>query len=159
MWERRTDDGTRRRCYRQVGYALGDLKFTERQQATEALKAIGFPALFTLRKAAKDNDAEIAQRAKQLVEIIENSLDQLLADYRGYGLPLPPEDAKLVRFESGGRYILNGKLMPPTYFLGFLLRPATKDKPALCSLALRKSASIRSKRSRWSSRNRNSSRH
>jgi hypothetical protein len=35
-----------------------------------------------------------------------NGFDQLLADYRGYGLPLPPENAKLVRFESGGRYIL-----------------------------------------------------
>jgi hypothetical protein len=59
------------------------------------------------------------------------SLDQLLAEYRSYGLPLPPVDAKLVRFESGGRYVLNGKLMPPTYFVGFLLRPGTKDKPAL----------------------------
>ena len=48
-----------------------------------------------------------------------------------YGLPLPPEDAKLVRFESGGRYILNDKLMPPTYFLGFLLRPGTKESPPL----------------------------
>src|SRR6516165_5421843 len=56
---------------------------------------------------------------------------QLLADYRAFGLPLPPDNAKLVRFESGGRYILNSKLMPPTYFLGFLLRSATKENPAL----------------------------
>jgi hypothetical protein len=58
-------------------------------------------------------------------------LDKLLADYRTFGLPLPPDHAKLLRFESGGRYILNDKLMPPTYFLGFLLCPATKDHSAL----------------------------
>ena len=110
---------------------LGSPDFTEREAATKALEAIGFPALDALRKAAKDNDAEVAQRATRLVEIIENGFDQLLADYRGYGLPLPPEDAKLVRFESGGRYILNDKLMPPTYFLGFLLQPGTKDNPPL----------------------------
>jgi hypothetical protein len=110
---------------------LGSPKFTQRQEATKALEAIGLPALDALRKAARSADAEIAQRATRLVEIIENSLDQLLADYRGYGLPLPPKDAKLVRFESGGRYVLNGKLMPPTYFLGFLLSLGTKKKPAL----------------------------
>jgi hypothetical protein len=110
---------------------LGDPKFAEREKATKALKAIGFPALGALRKAAKGKDAEVAQRASRLIKVLENGLDQLLADYRGYGLPLPPGDAKLVRFESGGRYILNDKLMPPTYFLGFLLRPGTKDAPAL----------------------------
>jgi hypothetical protein len=88
------------------------------------------PALDALRNAAKDKDAEVAQRAIRLVEIIENSLDSLLADYRRYGLPLPPGDAKLVRFEYGGQYI-NGKPTPTTYFLGFLLRPGTKDNPPL----------------------------
>jgi hypothetical protein len=110
---------------------LGSLNFTEREEATKELTAIGLPALDALRKAAKSADAEIAQRAKHVIEIIENSLDQLLADYRGYGLPLPPDDAKLVRFESGGRGIVNGKLAPPTYFVGFLVRPGTKNKPTL----------------------------
>lgn len=109
---------------------LGNQKFAEREQAAKELTAIGLPALDALRKAAKGEDAEVARRAKHIIEIIENSLDHLLADYRGYGLPLPPDDAKLVRFESGGRTIVNGKLTPPTYFLGFLLRPATKDKRA-----------------------------
>jgi hypothetical protein len=109
---------------------LSSTDFTEREAASKALKAIGFPALDALRQAAKSNDAEVAQRASRLVEVIENSFEQLLADYRGYGLPLPPEDAKLVKFESGGRYILNDKLMPPTYFLGFLLKSGDKDKPA-----------------------------
>jgi hypothetical protein len=110
---------------------LGSDDFREREAATKALAAIGFPALEALRKAAKDDDAEVAQRASRLVEAIEYGLDQLLTDYRGYGLPLPPEEAKLVRFESGGRYYLNGNLMPPTYFLGFLLRPGSNDNPAL----------------------------
>lgn len=110
---------------------LGNPSFTEREAATKALEAVGLPALDALRKAADGNDSEVGRRATRLVEIIENSLDQLLADYRHYGLPLPPEEAKLVRFESGGGYIINDKLMPPSYFLGFLLRPATKDHPAL----------------------------
>lgn len=63
-------------------------------------------------------------------QLFASDLDQLLTEYRGYDMPLPPADAKLVRFESGGRYILNGKLMPPTYCLGFLLRRGTKDSPS-----------------------------
>jgi hypothetical protein len=105
--------------------------FSERAAASKSLQTIGLPALGALRKAAKDNDAEVARRAARLVETIENSLDQLLADYRAYGLPLPPDHAKLVRFESGGRHILNDELMPPTYFLGFLLQPSSKSKPGL----------------------------
>jgi hypothetical protein len=110
---------------------LGSGNFAEREKATKDLEAIGFPAIDALREASKSGDAEVARRASRLVEIIERSLDQLLADYQAYGLPLPPKDAKLVRFESGGRYILNGKLMPPEYFLGFLLAPGSKDKPAV----------------------------
>jgi hypothetical protein len=60
---------------------LGDPKFTEREKATRALEAIGFPAIDALRKAAKDKDGEVAHRARRLVAILENSLDQLLADY------------------------------------------------------------------------------
>jgi hypothetical protein len=105
--------------------------FAERAAASKTLEAIGLPALGALRKAAKDNDAEVARRAAQLVAIIENSLDQLLEDYLAYGLPLPPKDAKLVRFESCERYMIGDKLMPPTHFLGFLLRPGLKDQPAL----------------------------
>ena len=110
---------------------LGSDDFDVREAATRALMASGPPALDALRKATKGTDAEVVRRAARLVEAIENGLDQLLTDYRGYGLPLPAQDAKLVRFESGGRYVLNGKLMPPTYFLGFLLKPGTKDHPPL----------------------------
>jgi hypothetical protein len=110
---------------------LGSADFRQRDRATKALAAIGLPALEALRKAARGDNAEAAQRARRLVEAIEDSLGGLLAYYRDLGLPLPPEDAKLVRFESGGRYILNDKLMPPTYFLGFLLQKGTKDRPAL----------------------------
>jgi hypothetical protein len=110
---------------------LGSDDFQDREAATKALADIGLPALDALRKAAKDEDAEIAHRAGRLVESIENSFGQLLTDYRSYDLPLPPEKAELVRFESGGRYVLNDKLMPPTYFLGFLLQPGTKENPPL----------------------------
>jgi hypothetical protein len=110
---------------------LGNSEFAERTAAAKSLESIGLPALDALRAAVRDSDPEVAGQAKRLVEVIESGLDQLLLDYRGYGLPLPPDDAKLVRFESGGRYILNDKLMPPTYFLGFLLRPGIKDRPAL----------------------------
>lgn len=41
-----------------------------------------------------------------------------------------------MRFESGGRYILNDKLMPPTYFLGFLLKPRTKDNLPLLLIGM-----------------------
>ena len=57
----------------------------------------------------------------------EPSMDELLADYRAYGLPLPPADAKLVQFECGSGSI-NGKPLPKTHFLAFLLRPGGKDK-------------------------------
>ncbi len=110
---------------------LGSPNFDKREGATKALNAIGLPALDALRKAAKSDDAEVARRAFRLVQILENSLDQLLVDYRAYGLPLPPANAKLVRFESGGGGTVNGQRMPPTYMLGFLLESASKDKPAL----------------------------
>jgi len=110
---------------------LRDSKIEKREQASKALAAIGIPALEALRKAAKDSDPEVAEQAAQLVKSIEKSFDQLLADYGQYDLPLPPESAKLVRFESGGRAVVNDKLMPPTHFLGFQLEAATKSNPAL----------------------------
>ncbi|HYV38952.1 MAG TPA: hypothetical protein VE988_24925 [Gemmataceae bacterium] len=109
---------------------LGSKQFKERDAADKALERIGYPAIEALRKAAKSSDAEVANRAARLVGILENSLDQLLVDYRDYGMPMPSKDAKLVKFESGGRYIVNDKLMPPTYSVGFLLHPETKDSPA-----------------------------
>src|SRR5438046_869073 len=74
---------------------LGSADFTEREAATKALKNLGFPALDALRTAARSTDAEVAKRAAPLVQIIDDGFDQLLADYRDYGLPLPPKDSKL----------------------------------------------------------------
>jgi hypothetical protein len=108
---------------------LGSPTFAEREKAVSSLEAIGAPALGALRKAVKSSDPEVARRATALVEVIENTLEYSLAEYRRYGLPLPPADAPLVRFESGGRHVLNGKLMPPTYLLGFMLRRGTKEAP------------------------------
>jgi hypothetical protein len=51
---------------------LGDEYFETRSKAAEELKKIGAPALEALRKAAADSpDAEVRQRARELVEAIE----------------------------------------------------------------------------------------
>jgi hypothetical protein len=106
---------------------LGSADFQERRAATQSLEAIGRPALAALREAADKNaNAEVTRRAKGLVEKIENGLEQLLEDYKSYGLPLPPKDAPLVRFESGGGGKVNGVVRPLEYSLGFLLKPETK---------------------------------
>jgi len=106
---------------------LGSADFQERQAATKSLEAIGRPALAALREAAdKHADAEVRRRAKGLVEKIENSLEQLLEDYKAYGLPLPPKDAPLVRFVPSYAIGEDGK-ETPNHDLGFLVKPATKD--------------------------------
>ena len=104
---------------------LGSRVFTERQAATKSLEAIGIPCK-SLGRATGSDDAELALRARNLVTIIENSLDQLLAEYRRYKLPLPPKDALLVRFESGGHTVIDRKLVP-TYSLGFLIEQGSSD--------------------------------
>jgi hypothetical protein len=54
------------------------------------------------------------------------SLNNLLKEYETLGLPLPPKDAKLLRYEAGGGFIYNGKLKPKTYSLAFEIKPGTK---------------------------------
>jgi hypothetical protein len=109
---------------------LGSADFQERKAATKSLEAIGRPALAALREAAdKHDDAEVRRRAKELVEKIENSLEQLLEDYKAYGLPVPTKDTPLVRFESGAGSTEHGVEYPPSYSLGFLLKPGTKTEP------------------------------
>jgi hypothetical protein len=104
---------------------LGNADFKEREAATRSLEAIGRPALAALCEAAeKHDDAEVRRRAKGLVEKIENSLEQLLEDYKSYGLPLPPKDAPLVRLVRS--YIVTGNERTPHHAFGFRLEPATK---------------------------------
>ncbi len=59
------------------------------------------------------------------------ALDALLSDYRLYGLPEPPKDAPLVRFESGWRTSTKDGKEITCAHLGFLLRAAGKDRPAV----------------------------
>src|SRR5690349_14646994 len=78
---------------------LGSDEFRTRESATAVLERIGVPTLGALRKAAAAHpELEGRRRAAGLVTRIENSLDQLLIDYRELGLPLPPDDVPLVRF-------------------------------------------------------------
>jgi hypothetical protein len=65
------------------------------------------------------------------------SIDELLSLYCAYKLPLPPDSAKLVRCESGWRSV--DKLGNETSldYLGFLLKPATSDHPAVLLVGTR----------------------
>ena len=45
-------------------------------------------------------------------------LADLLAEFKGLGLPLPPVEAPLVRYVSGGGAV-NGSVQPTTYSLAF----------------------------------------
>jgi hypothetical protein len=109
---------------------LGSPQFSKRVAATAALERIGRPALAALRQArTHSKDPEVRRRAEKLVDRIENGLDQLLEDYRGYGLPLPPAEAPLVKFENDIGSYLGAKFIPPPRAIGFLLRRADGRKP------------------------------
>jgi hypothetical protein len=110
---------------------LGSTDFVQRQAATRRLEQIGRPALAALREAAeKHADLEVRRRVKALLEKLENSLEQLLEDYRAYELPLPPKDAPLVRFVYGIAYGEDEKEIPH-YNFGFLFKPAGKGTDAV----------------------------
>ncbi len=62
----------------------------------------------------------------------QKRFDRYVTAYRAYGLPTPPADAPLVRFLADPGWIEDGKVMRPVrYELGFLVRPARADKPAV----------------------------
>jgi hypothetical protein len=97
---------------------LGSRAFHERQAASRQLEKIGPPALEALRAAATGStDAEVRNRAAHVTAVIENSLDQLLIDYRSLGLPLPSKDAQLVGYGEGANV------------LAFLLKPKNRTEP------------------------------
>ena len=54
---------------------MGSGTFAEREKATKQLDAIGVPALEALRKAAKSDDAEVKQRAEELVKKFEKQAE------------------------------------------------------------------------------------
>src|SRR5436305_253253 len=59
------------------------------------------------------------------------ALDELLKQYQALGLPLPPKEAKLVRYEAGGGGIVNDVVQPKYYGLAFELKPETKTENTL----------------------------
>jgi hypothetical protein len=107
---------------------LGSDNFADREAASQALERIGPPALAALKRARADTDLEVRHRASELIFRIENSLDQLLIDYRSFGLPLPPDKAPCVRFAqyADGR----ARVHVQTWSLGFLIEPAENDRLA-----------------------------
>jgi hypothetical protein len=114
-------------------------RYAERESAARELARAGAAALPELRRAAARGAAETRRRAAGLVALAENGLDQLLADYRSFGLPLPPAGAPLVRFlvHPGNRgWSRNGDgpeethTTPPAYGIGFLVEPARGGRPA-----------------------------
>jgi hypothetical protein len=110
---------------------LGSPEFQMREAASRALDEIGRPALAALRHAAREHDdAEVRWRARRLVQRIENTLEQLLEDYKSYGLPLPPKLAPLVRFESVMDRADDGQEAPRAYAIGFLIKAGTPKEPA-----------------------------
>jgi hypothetical protein len=60
------------------------------------------------------------------------TLDTLLADYRALGLPMPPADARLVRYETAFRSVLANDVERQIVFLGFELpREVAGERPLL----------------------------
>jgi hypothetical protein len=60
------------------------------------------------------------------------SLDELLKLYKDLGLPLPPKDAKLVRYETERDETVNGKTKSKTYYyLAFQIRPGSPTEGPL----------------------------
>jgi hypothetical protein len=120
---------------------LGSDQYAERKRAAAELERVGGPALPELRRAAAaDHDEEVRRSAAGLVGRIENGIDQLLADYRAYGLPLPPPGAPLVRHGYGGgsqEYSLgkHGNLelhsSPPFLQFAFLIDGAVAGRPLI----------------------------
>ncbi len=58
------------------------------------------------------------------------SLAELLKLYQEVGLPLPPKNAKLVRYATGGQGFINGVPQPPEHSLAFLIEPNGAQKEA-----------------------------
>ncbi len=111
---------------------LGSPEFLEREEANKALRKMGTKALRALRDAARQGkDLEIRRRAALLVDQIENSLEGLLELYCEFGLPLPPEGAQMVRFDTGWSGLFADGKTIHFQAIGFVLRPAKDGKPPL----------------------------
>jgi hypothetical protein len=80
-------------------------------------------------------------------ERADESNGELLALYRTCELPLPPDGAALVRFESGWRSVDENRKETPLDYLGFLIKPATAERPAVALVGTRE-ISLKSTRSK-----------
>src|SRR5262245_61598712 len=65
--------------------------------------------------------ARLSLLADDTPDTPKQQLDKLLEAYKEYGLPLPPADAKLVRYEAWPASVENGNPEPASYALAFLI--------------------------------------
>jgi WD40 repeat protein len=83
---------------------LGSRNFDEREAATRALETIGEPALDPLRTAAaKNEDAEVRRRAKQLIKVIEDRICVEVRRFQGH-----TGEVACVVFSPNGKRALSG---------------------------------------------------
>ncbi len=110
---------------------LGSEKGEDRERAERRLIELGEPLRPTLKQVAESEDAEIGRRVKAILAILDRYafLDQLVARAKEFGMPFPPADAPLMRFEAGRWSVAADGTYIPHYTLGFLLSRSTPDKP------------------------------
>src|SRR5262245_37413566 len=71
------------------------------------------------------------------------SLDELLKQYKELGLPFPPKEAKLVRYQDGWEDGVNGKIRPKGYSLAFEIKPESKTEHAELRIGLSRAFHLR----------------
>jgi hypothetical protein len=82
------------------------------------MRAVFVALVITAFSSSKAGECQVAEP--------ETNLDELLTLYRKLDLPLPPPEAKLVSYESGGAYIINKEVQPPSRSLAFRIKHVTK---------------------------------
>jgi RNA polymerase sigma factor (sigma-70 family) len=70
---------------------LGSSKFEDREEAARELKKLGLKAVPALKKAARSNDAEVARRAREVLETVLPAIDRFQADLIEVLVKLDPD--------------------------------------------------------------------
>jgi WD40 repeat protein len=119
---------------RELIQQLGDDAFTKREEAAQKLNTIGEPAVNLLQKAAKDSaDAEIRQRAKQLIESIGSKFFYVVTTVQA-SRNLGPWVTRVVLTPDGKKMIAAGRGSPCIWEVetGQMLEPLGGGKTSDC---------------------------